>query len=90
MNDTKNHDAQKHPLMPPHVFAKLGGDQLAYVRPVASEDLATMFPDAPEVAPGLKLWALLAADGSPILIADSRDAAVANAMSNDIHAVSVH
>jgi len=85
-----NNRTERHPLMPPQVFAKLGGNQIAYVRPVASEDLPRMFPDAPALAPGLKLWALLAADGSPILIADNRDAVVANAIENDLQAVSVH
>lgn len=80
----------RHDIMPAQAFARLGGDQLAYVRTIASEEVAGMFPDAPDLAPGLKLWALLAADGRPILIADTRDAVVANAIENDLQAVSVH
>jgi hypothetical protein len=34
--------------------------------------------------PGLELWALLAADGSPIMLADSREAVVLNARENDL------
>jgi len=45
-----NNRTERHPLMPPQVFAKLGGNQIAYVRPVASEDLPRMFPDAPALA----------------------------------------
>jgi hypothetical protein len=33
---------------------------------------------------------LHAADGTPIMLADSREAAVANAGSNELQAVSVH
>jgi hypothetical protein len=40
--------------------------------------------------PGLKLFALLAADGSPIAVTQSRDAAVANAMEQELEMVSVH
>jgi len=45
---------------------------------------------APRIAPGLKLFALHAADGTPIMLTDSREAAVANAWSNELQAVSVH
>lgn len=80
----------RHDLMPNPVFARLGGSRFAYVRRIASEDVPAMFPDAPSLAPGLKLWALLAADGRPILVADSRDAVVANAIENDLQPLSVH
>jgi hypothetical protein len=40
--------------------------------------------------PGMKLFALHAADGTPILVTDTREAAVANAWSNELEAVSVH
>ena len=80
----------RHPFMPPQAFAQLGGDRFAYIRRIASEDVSRMFPDVPDMAPGLKLWALLSADGSPILISDNRDAVVANAAEHDLQAVSVH
>jgi len=41
-------------------------------------------------APGLKLFALHAADGTPIMLTDSREAAVANAWSQELEMVSVH
>ena len=40
--------------------------------------------------PGLKLFALLSASGTPILLTDSRDAAFANAWANDLETVSLH
>jgi hypothetical protein len=49
-----------------------------------------LFPQAPELAPGLELWALLTAAGQPIMLTDSRAAAVANAHEHDLEAVSVH
>jgi len=39
------------------------------------------FPQAPELAPGAVLYALHAADGTPIMLTDSREAAIANAWS---------
>jgi len=76
--------------MPPDVFEQLGGGHIAYVRPIRSDDVQSLFPDAPDLAPGQKLWALLNADGTPILLTDSRSAAVAKARENDIETLSVH
>ena len=45
---------------------------------------------APSLAPGTLLFALHAADGTPILLTDSREAAVANAWSHELETVSVH
>jgi len=71
-------------------LAALGEGRVAYVKPMQSEDVSRLFPQAPELAPGLALFALLSASGSPILLTDSRDAAVANAWANDLETVSLH
>lgn len=71
-------------------LAHLGDGRLAYVKPIRSEDVATMFPQAPEIAPGLTLFALHAADGTPIMLTDTRESALASAWSNELEAVSVH
>lgn len=72
------------------VFAGLGGGQIAYVKAMSSEDFRSAFPNVPPLAPGLALWALLNADGSPIMVADSREAAIQNAWENDLRTVSLH
>ncbi|MGF6310928.1 hypothetical protein ABIB82_005062 [Bradyrhizobium sp. i1.8.4] len=74
----------------PEALAHLGEGHIAYVKQVRSEDVPGLFPEAPKVAPGLKLFVLHAADGTPIMLTDSREAAVANAWSNELQAVSVH
>ena len=71
-------------------FAHLGGGSLAYVRPISSDDVARLFPQAPALQPGLQLFALLGADGTPIMLTDSRDAALANALQQELQTVSVH
>jgi hypothetical protein len=71
-------------------FAQLGDGRIAYVKQIRSEDVAALFPEAPEIAPGMTLFALHAADGTPIMITDSREAAIANAWSQELEAVSVH
>ena len=71
-------------------LAALGEGQVAYVKPLRSEELNQLFPEAPQIQPGLQLFALLSASGAPILLADSRDVAVANAWAHDLETVSLH
>jgi hypothetical protein len=78
------------PHLTPQEFAHLGDGSLAYVKTIASEDVARLFPQAPPMRPGLKLFALLGADGSPIMLTDSRDAAIANAWEHELETVSLH
>jgi len=79
-----------HPAITQEALAQLGDGELAYVKPIRSEDVAKQFPQAPEMAPGIMLFALHAADGTPIMLTDSREAAVANAWSQELEPVSVH
>jgi hypothetical protein len=71
-------------------LAALGEGHIAYVRPMQSDEVRQLFPQAPEMQPGLKLFALLSASGAPILLTDSRDAALANAWAHDLRTVSLH
>ena len=71
-------------------LAALGEGQVAYVKPMSSDEVRRVFPQAPELAPGLPLFALLSASGAPILLTDSHDAAVANAWAHDLQTVSLH
>lgn len=83
---TDNHE---HALTP-EAFAVLGGGEVAYVREIKPEEVKTLFPQAPMIAPGMKLFSLHAADGTPIIVTDSREAAVANAREHELDMVSVH
>ncbi|BAF86345.1 MULTISPECIES: DUF1150 family protein [Azorhizobium] len=76
--------------MTPEALAVLGGGEIAYLRTIKSEDAQRLFPQAPEMQPGLTLFTLHAADGTPIMLTDSREAALANAFQNELTTVSVH
>ena len=76
--------------MTPESLAGLGGGRIAYVRAMRSEEVKNLFPNVPPIAPGLELWALLAADGTPIMLANSREAVVMNAHEQDLETVSLH
>ena len=60
----------------PEALAHLGEGHIAYVKQIRSEDVPGLFPMAPQMSPGLKLFAL--------------HAAIANAWSNELQTVSVH
>lgn len=77
-------------IISPEALAELGDGEIAYVKAIRSEDIHTLFPQAPQIAPGVKLFALHAANGTPIMITDSREAAIANALSHELQTVSVH
>ncbi len=89
MNDTT-----KTPEAPEAItlqaLAHLGTGHVAYVRPIRSDDLNRLFPQAPALQPGLNLFALLGADGTPIMVTDDRNAAIANAWEHELTPVSVH
>lgn len=86
----REHLPSDRPIMSVDSFAVFGGSKFAYVKAVRSEDVARLYPEAPELVPGLQLFALHAADGTPILITDSRESAIAGAETHALEPVSVH
>jgi hypothetical protein len=79
-----------HGVLTADQFAHLGEGAIAYVRPIKSEEAQALFPQIEGLQPGMQLFALLGADGAPIVLADSKDAAVANAWEHQLATVSVH
>ena len=76
--------------MSPVEFARLGGDVVAYVKALKPGEVETLFPEASEVPADIPLYSLHAADGTPLVLTDSRMAAIANAIEIDLEPVSVH
>jgi len=91
MNNEINR-ADSRIILSAEALAHLGDGRIAYVKSIRSEDVRSLFPqvDMPELAPGQMLFALHAADGTPIMLTDTREAAVANAWSQELETVSVH
>ena len=86
-----------HGQIAPRPLVCAGGELLdqargaiAYVKSIKSEDAQRLFPQAPAIRPGIRLFALLGADGSPIMLTDSKDAAIANAWEHELMTVSLH
>ncbi len=86
-----NHQTTTRELIAdPAELAALGEGRVAYVKPLRSDEVRRLFPQVPQIQPGLQVYALLSASGAPIMLTDSRDAAVANAWANDLRTVSLH
>ena len=61
-------DLASEPRVSLETLEHLGEGHIAYVKQIRSEDVPGLFPQAPKIAPGLKLFALHAADGTPIKV----------------------
>lgn len=88
MNHIEDDEAQ--PLMSPTELALLGDGEVAYIKQVDPDAVERLFPAVDDTPEGIDLYAVLAADGTPIALADSRNAAIANAIENDLVPLSVH
>jgi hypothetical protein len=82
--------AMQRAAMSPERLAALGGDRVAYIKAMRSEEVAFLCADAPLLPAGYRVFVLHAADGRPILLADSREAVLADAASQEIETVSLH
>ncbi|WP_428299423.1 DUF1150 family protein [Hyphomicrobium sp.] len=78
------------PVMSEFELASLGGGQVAYIKTMSSEEALKMFPAIEDLPRGINLFALHAADGTPIALTDTRQAALSHAMDGELEIASVH
>ena len=88
MDKTENDETNN--LMSLQELALLGDGEVAYIKQVNADAAERLFPALDDTPLGIDLFAVLSADGTPIALADSRGAAIANAIENDLVPVSVH
>jgi hypothetical protein len=65
-------------------FASLGSGEVGYIRKMKSDDLTARFPALSQLAPGLDVWTLFAANGMPIVLSDQRAAVLEGASENEL------
>lgn len=71
-------------------LAKMGGGAVAYIREIAEGDAAKLLGSRPLLPSGTKLFCLYNADGTPISISGSHEAAMGSALENELLPMSVH
>jgi hypothetical protein len=76
--------------MSPIELLRLGGGEVAYIKTLSSEEAKRLFPAAEGLPSGINLFALHAADGTPIALTDSRQAALGHAMDGELTIASLH
>lgn len=78
------------PVMSQLELARLGGGQVAYIRVLSSDEAQRLYPAVEGLPGGIDLYALHAADGTPIALTDSRQAAIGHARGDKLEVASVH
>lgn len=71
-------------------LAELGDGEVAYIKQLDADWAERLFPALSTAPKGIDLYAVLGADGTPLALTDSRSAAIANAIENNLVPVSVH
>ncbi|MGE0628733.1 MAG: DUF1150 domain-containing protein [Hyphomicrobiaceae bacterium] len=71
-------------------LAALGEGRIAYIKVLSSDEARKIYPTIGAVPPGINLYALQSADGRPIALTDSLQAALGHAMGDELEVASVH
>ncbi len=71
-------------------LAQLGGGELGYVREIEADEARVLLGGKAKVPPKGKLFCLYNADGTPVSISGSREAAIGSAFEHDLLPASVH
>ena len=71
-------------------LAQLGGGALGYIREIEVREAKRLLGGEAKVAPDTKLFCLYNADGTPVSISGSREAAMGSAFEHEILPMSVH
>ncbi|MGB0084622.1 MAG: DUF1150 domain-containing protein [Rhodomicrobiaceae bacterium] len=71
-------------------FAALGDGEIAYIKTLSPEQARDIYPQLKGLPEGITIFAVHAADGTPLALTDTHFAAVENAKEHDLEPVSVH
>ncbi|MFO1032818.1 MAG: DUF1150 family protein [Hyphomicrobiales bacterium] len=78
------------PKFDEQALAALGGGVVGYVKEIEGADAVKLLGDRVAVPPHAKLFCLYNADGSPISISGSREAAITSAIEHELVPASLH
>lgn len=76
--------------MSPRELQQLGGGVVAYIKTMTTDEAERMFPAIKGLPKGIPLYALHAADGTPLALTDTRQAAIGHAIGDELEIASVH
>ncbi len=90
---TMTHDEQAimAPLAMSEIdFAALGDGEIAYIKTLSPEEAERIYPQLKGLPEGITIFAVHAADGTPLALTDTHFAAIENAKEHNLQPVSVH
>jgi hypothetical protein len=85
-----NTETDKKPEVSAPQLAVLGTGSLGYIREIDSDYAGQLLGPRINVPEGIRLYCLYGADGTPVSISGSWEAAVANALEHELTPVSIH
>lgn len=86
-----NKTAERKSLdLSPGDLARLGGGALGYIREIEGQDAMKLIGEQAAVPPEARLFCLYGADGTPVSISGSIEAAIGSAFEHDLMPMSVH
>ena len=74
----------------PQDLALLGEGDLGYIKEIEVQEAKRLLGDQASVAPNSRLYCLYNADGTPVSISGSKEAALGSAFEHELMAMSVH
>jgi hypothetical protein len=77
-------------IMSDSEFAALGDGEVAYIKSLSSEEAQAAYPSIDDLPEGLSLFALHAADGTPIALTDDMGTAIEHAMGDELEIAPLH
>lgn len=90
MNKATKDQTTHEQIMSVLELRSLGGGEVAYIREMTSEEAERYFPAIDNLPKGISLFTLTAADGTPIMVTDSLNAAAAQARTDELEIQRVH
>ena len=77
-------------FMTPDELARLGDGKVAYIKIMTSDEARKAFPSIEGLPQGINLFALHGADGTPLALTDSRQAALGHALGDELEISPIH
>ena len=90
MTNNEKNELDMIDAMSSNEFAALGDGIVAYIKELSSEEAGRLFPSVEDLPLGINLFSLHSADGTPIALTDSLQAALGHAIEDDLEVASVH
>jgi hypothetical protein len=83
-------EQKSHIQVSPEQLQAIGNGFLAYVKPIEPEAASALIGQTVTAPPGTKFFALYNANGAPISVSQTYEAAIGNAMEHELVPASVH